>query len=137
MRLTKYKRDYFFISHYHPSEEGFPADVEREVAEAEKSDTDSLASAVIRKPSMTPPLRRESRFPPSRSEALVPIVVVDSLKAMVEDVAISIEIKRHITDIVIFLRNHRAVSGGASARATKDFELLVRYSRPLIPMSNS
>ncbi|KAI5840214.1 hypothetical protein DFP73DRAFT_559205 [Morchella snyderi] len=131
--LTNHLRDYFFISHYHPSEEGFPEDVEREVAEAEmeaeRSDSDSLASVVIRKLSTTPPLRRDSRFPPSG--VLVSAAVMESLKAMAEDVAVSIEIKRHIIDIVVFIRNHRAVAGGVSARATKDFELLVRCLSPL------
>ncbi|KAH0602665.1 uncharacterized protein H6S33_008315 [Morchella sextelata] len=133
--LTNHLRDHFFISHYHPSEEGFPEDVEREVAEAEmeveRSDSDSLASVVIRKLSTTPPLRRDSRFPPSGNGVLVSAAVMESLKAMAEDVTVSIEIKRHIIDIVVFIRNHRAVAGGVSARATKDFELLVRCLSPL------
>lgn len=137
--ITNHLRDHFFISHYHPSEEGFPEDVERESAEGEegeemegeRSDSDSLASVVIRKLSTTPPLRRDSRFPRSGNGILVPAAVVESLKTMAGDVTVSIEIKRHIIDIVIFIRNHRAVAGGASARATKDFELLVRCLSPL------
>ncbi|RPA92753.1 hypothetical protein L873DRAFT_1708518 [Choiromyces venosus 120613-1] len=46
--LSSHLCDYFFISHHHPSDEGFPEEVEQEV-EAEQSDVDSLASVVIRK----------------------------------------------------------------------------------------
>lgn len=99
-------------------------------AEAGQSDTDSLASVVIRKLSTTPPLQRNSRLPPSGNGVLIPVAVLDNLREMAEDVTVSIEIKRHILDIVIFIRMHRAVAGGASARATKDFELLVRLFRP-------
>lgn len=101
-------------------------------AEAEQSDTNSLASVVIRKLSTTPPLQRNSRFPPSGNGVSIPAAVLDNLKAMAEDVTIGIEIKRHMLDIVIFLRMHRAIAGGASARATKDFELLVRYFLPVL-----
>lgn len=52
---------------------------------------------------------------------------MDNLRVMAEGVTVSVEIKRYILDIIIFLRMHRAVAGGASARATKDFESLVRY----------
>lgn len=95
-------------------------------AEAHQSDADSLASIVIRRLSATPPLQRNSRLPPSGNDVLIPAAVLDNLREMAEDVTVSIEIKRHIIDIVIFMRMHRAVAGGASARATKDFELLVR-----------
>lgn len=132
MLTEQMQRDHFFISHYHPSEEGFPEEVEKEAkaaAEAEQSDTDSLASVVIRKLSTTPPLQRNSRFPPGNG-VLIPPATLDNLKAMAEDVTVSTEIKRHILDTVIFLRMHRAVAGGASPRATKDLELLVRYFPP-------
>lgn len=132
------QRDHFFISHYHPSEEGFPEEVEMETVEAEvgQSDADSLASVVIRKSSTTPPLQRNSRLPPSGNSVLIPAAVLEDLREMAEDVTISIEIKRHILDTVIFMRMHRAVAGGVSPRATKDFELLVRLFcllRCLIP----
>lgn len=122
------QRDHFFISHYHPSEEGFPEEVEMR-AGAYQSDADSLASVVIRKFSTTPPLQRNSRLP-SGNGALIPAAVLDNLREMADDVTVSIEIKRHIIDIVIFMRMHRAVAGGASARATKDFELLIRLFYP-------
>ena len=35
-------------------------------------------------------------------------------------------VKRYLHDIVVFLRMHRAVHGGVSPQATKDFENLVR-----------
>lgn len=119
------QRDHFFISHCHPSEEGFPEEVEMETVEADagQSDADSLASVVIRKISTTPP---RSRLPPSRNDVLIPAAVLENLREMAEDVTLSIEIKRHMLDTVIFMRMHRAVAGGVSPRATKDFELLVR-----------
>ncbi|PWW79588.1 hypothetical protein C7212DRAFT_350435 [Tuber magnatum] len=46
--LSGHLCDYFFISHHHPSDEGFPEEVERGV-EFEQSDVDSLTSVVIRK----------------------------------------------------------------------------------------
>lgn len=102
-------------------------------AEAHQSDADSLASVVIRRLSATPPLQRNLRLPLSRNDVFIPAAVLDNLREMAEDVTVNIEIKRHIIDIVIFMRMHRAVAGGASARATKDFELLVRLFRPLLP----
>lgn len=97
-------------------------------ADAGQSDADSLASVVIRKISTTPP---RSRLPPSGNGVLIPAAVLENLREMAEDVTISIEIKRHILDTVIFMRMHRAVAGGVSPRATKDFELLVRLFRLL------
>ncbi|KAG0634342.1 hypothetical protein HOY80DRAFT_895054 [Tuber brumale] len=49
--LSSHLCDYFFISHHHPSDDGFPEEVGGEVGEveSEQSDVDSLASVVIRK----------------------------------------------------------------------------------------
>ena len=41
-------------------------------------------------------------------------------------VMITAEVKRYLQNIVVFLRLHRAVAGGISARATKHFDLLVK-----------
>jgi hypothetical protein len=93
--------------------------------EEEQSDTDSLAS-VVRRVAPTPPFGN-SRFPFFGKDVLIPKPVVDTIKAMADDVAVSIEIKRYMLDLIVFLRMHRAVCGGISTRATKDFEELVRY----------
>ena len=45
---------------------------------------------------------------------------------MADDVTVGVEIRRYMFDLVVFLRMHRAVAGGISTRATKDFEELVR-----------
>lgn len=37
------------------------------------------------------------------------------------------EVRRYLQDIIVFLRLHRAVDGGVTARATRHFELLARY----------
>ncbi|CUS09641.1 unnamed protein product, partial [Tuber aestivum] len=122
--LSSHLCDYFFISHHHPAHEGFPEEVELEV-ESEQSDVDSLAS-VIRKVSTTPPPFGGSRFPQVRKNILVPKDIVDTIKSMADDVTVGIEIRRYMFDLTVFLRMHRAVAGGISARATKDFEELVR-----------
>ena len=41
----------------------------------------------------------------------------------------SIDVRRYLQDLVIFLRMHRAVDSGVSPRATLHFELLARYGR--------
>jgi hypothetical protein len=119
-----HQSDYFFISHHHPPDEGFPEEVEQGF-DGEQSDADSLSS-VIRKAAPTPPFGN-SRFPLFGKDVLIPKPVVDTIKAMADDVAVGIEIKRYMLDLIVFLRMHRAVCGGVSARATKDFEELVRY----------
>jgi hypothetical protein len=36
------------------------------------------------------------------------------------------EVRRYLQDIVVFLRLHRAVDGGVTPRATRQFEFLAR-----------
>lgn len=85
-----------------------------------------MASVVIRKVSTTPPPFGGPRFPQARKNILVPKDIVDTIKSMADDVTVGVEIRRYMFDLVVFLRMHRAVAGGISTRATKDFEELVR-----------
>lgn len=48
-------------------------------------------------------------------------------------VMITAEVKRYLQNIIVFLRLHRAVAGGISARATKHFDLLVKWVLPCLP----
>lgn len=51
---------------------------------------------------------------------------LDNLILHSHAVTITAEVKRYLQNIVVFLRLHRAVAGGISARATKHFDLLVK-----------
>jgi hypothetical protein len=57
----------------------------------------------------------------------IPEAIIDRIRRMADDVVVSTEVRRYMLDLVVFLRMHRAVGGGVSARATRDFELLIRY----------
>lgn len=50
---------------------------------------------------------------------------------MANNTTISIEVKRYMHDVLIFLRRHRAVAAGITPLATKYFELLARLLAPL------
>ncbi len=39
---------------------------------------------------------------------------------------LGMDVRRYLYDVVVFLRMHRAVESGVSAKATKHFELLAR-----------
>lgn len=41
------------------------------------------------------------------------------------------EMKRYLHDILVFLRMHRGVAGGITAKASRDFDLLTRCLAPL------
>ena len=57
---------------------------------------------------------------------LISFQELENLSALAGAAHVSTEIKRYMMDIVVFLRMHRAVAGGISAKATKDFEYLVK-----------
>ena len=51
---------------------------------------------------------------------------LSTLSRLAQSVAIKAEVRRYLQDIVVFLRMHRAVDGGVTARASRDFEQLAR-----------
>ena len=53
---------------------------------------------------------------------------IQVLSKSAESVTVSIDVKRYLHDVLIFLRRHRAVAGGVTPLATKHFELLARYT---------
>lgn len=137
--LFNHLREEFFISHYHsfdPEEKTLTQEV-KEALGMEESDVDSLASVVVRKASPSTPViplshhRHPFQIYPPLGGVLVPCGVITQLKSLTTDVKISTEVKRYMMDIVVFLRMHRAVFKGVSARATRNFELFVKCLAPL------
>lgn len=51
---------------------------------------------------------------------------LDTLISRSQAVTMTAEVNRYLQNLVVFLRLHRAVAGGVSARATKHFNLLVK-----------
>lgn len=52
---------------------------------------------------------------------------IRALADLSEKAIITAEVKSYLQNVVTFLRMHRAVGGGVSARATQHFNLLVKY----------
>jgi len=59
------------------------------------------------------------------------VQLVQSLNRSANSTTISVEVKRYLHDVLIFLRRHRAVAGGVTPLATKHFDLLARLLAPL------
>ncbi len=57
---------------------------------------------------------------------------IRKLAHLSEEVTVAAEVKAYLQNIVTFLRMHRAVEGGISPRATRHFDLLVKYNSPTI-----
>lgn len=105
----------------------------------EDPEADSVSSVIIRKPGS-----RLSSFMgssgqkllfsnqvccqsyPVHSKRLISLQELENLSALADAAHVSTEIKRYMMDIIVFLRMHRAVASGISAKATKDFEYLVK-----------
>ncbi|KAI5811092.1 hypothetical protein DFH27DRAFT_531396 [Peziza echinospora] len=113
--LNPHLCDQLFISHYHD-----PSDL----AEDDITDQDSATSVIIRKPD-------SNLFNSVPQNLLFSSQELDTLTNLAETAHLSTEIKRYIMDIIVFLRMHRGVAGGISAKATKDFEHLVKCLCPL------
>ncbi|KAK9451978.1 uncharacterized protein V1518DRAFT_410048 [Limtongia smithiae] len=107
LNLFPYLLDHFFMSHdYEPP----------------NSDESHIVFG-----QWTPPIE----LPSPKQTALFNEKEIDLLQKLSSSVVINVDIRRNIHDIIVFLRMHRAVSGGVSARASRDFELLVRCLCPL------
>jgi hypothetical protein len=115
-RLTKHLNEYMFISHFHDLEDGFPN------LEDLYDDSNSVSSVVIRTPKLDP-----EDFPEPRITA----ADIEHLTQLANQAEISVEVKQYQTNIVSFLRLHRAVAGGISAAATSHFDKLSRILAPL------
>ena len=60
---------------------------------------------------------------------------IQTLVNLSDATTISAEVKRYLQNIITFLRLNRAVGGGISPRATKHFDLLVKYAHFPLPCS--
>ncbi|KAI5819546.1 hypothetical protein BZA77DRAFT_385204 [Pyronema omphalodes] len=125
--LLKHLREAFFISHHHEYDDEF--DITNPVPSDTES-SDSFASVVIRKHPPSPPCT--PGFPIfTLGRNFIPGSVVDTLRALAQDVVMDTEIRRYLLDIIVFLRMHRAVKGGVVATGTADLEWLAKCLAPM------
>ncbi|KAI9827822.1 MAG: hypothetical protein M1832_004311 [Thelocarpon impressellum] len=103
-RLVSHLNDHIFLSHYHTPEDGFP-----NLEEAEEEEEEDAQGS---RPLIT-------------SEDLA------TLTAASRSARVTIDVKRYMQNLAVFLRMHRAVAGGASSRASKHFDTLARCLAPL------
>lgn len=114
IRLNHHLNDHIFISHYHDPEDGFVnlEDLENYTV----SDRHSGYST----PKSTPSEN-------SKQDQRIPHRVIDQLRSLGDAASITIEIRRYIQDIVVFLRMERAVDGGITPFATTMFVALCKH----------
>lgn len=63
-----------------------------------------------------------------QAKLTLPKKAIDILSRLSENVIVAAEIKAYLQNIVTFLRLHRAVDSGITPRATKHFDMLVKYN---------
>jgi hypothetical protein len=107
-----------FISHRHREDDGFPNLEDRQAKELPSDDEGSISSVV--RPS---PYKLGKRFPPV---AMFTPEDITELSKRTGDVKISSEVRAYLHNIVVFMRLHRAVGGGISAMATRQFTSLAQ-----------
>ncbi|KAL8710058.1 MAG: hypothetical protein Q9220_005329 [cf. Caloplaca sp. 1 TL-2023] len=56
---------------------------------------------------------------------------IRTLTQLTTTVTVTAEVKCHLQNIITFLRQHRAVDGGITARATKYFDTMVKCLAPM------
>ena len=131
------QNDRILMSHYHPPSDGFP-NLGESNGDTE-SDADSTSSVVRKSPMIEFPPKDETGDPRFSDE--VPLTTlhsnlknqstdckqeIDGLVAQRQEVTISIDVKRYIQDVVVFLRMHRAMGGGMTTQSTRHMDLLVK-----------
>ncbi len=52
---------------------------------------------------------------------------IERMRQLSQSTMVSVEVRRYLQDIVVFLRLERGVAGGISPSATPQFELLTKY----------
>ncbi|KAJ4331407.1 hypothetical protein N0V87_009197 [Didymella glomerata] len=122
-RLTMHLNDQFFMSHKHYFEDGLP-NLEEQQENARVLEDDESTSSVIR----TPPFVSAKVKPQA---ALFSAEDLTTFSARMSKVKISSEVRAFLHNIVVFMRLHRAVSGGISALATRHFNTLAYALAPL------
>ncbi|KZF26619.1 hypothetical protein L228DRAFT_279793 [Xylona heveae TC161] len=116
-RLLSHLNDQMFISHSHGLEDEAPE--WEETSDQHSTDQASLSS-VVRKSHSSHMYEGKASTSTFSSED------INALKLPLRSLMITAEVKRYMQNIVTFLRQHRAVYGGVSARASKHLDLLVR-----------
>ncbi|KAL8729526.1 MAG: hypothetical protein Q9181_004971 [Wetmoreana brouardii] len=117
--LNKHLNDHIFLSHYHDLEDGF---TNLESASEWIEDDRSSSSSVVRRSVIQ---TQENRVERTFSDADVQSLVDKSKK-----VIMTAGVRCYLQNIVTFLRQHRAVDGGITPRATKAFDTLAKYIYP-------
>ncbi|KAL9131803.1 MAG: hypothetical protein Q9217_000330 [Psora testacea] len=120
VQIQALENDHIFISHYHNPEDGFPnlADT----YEWMDDDRASMSSVVHRS------INAEGRK--AFGSIIFPEENIKAIQDLVQNVSFSVEFKRYLQNIVVFLRMHRAVGGGITPLATKHFDLFVKCLAP-------
>ncbi|KAJ4290554.1 hypothetical protein N0V90_010771 [Kalmusia sp. IMI 367209] len=114
-RLSLHLNDQIFISHKHHPEDGLPNLEQIQGKEPVYEDDDSTSS-VVRSPPEMPEKRGNS--------ILFTEEDLNELSDLTAKVKISSEVRAYLHNIVVFMRLHRAVGGGISAMATRQFGVL-------------
>ncbi|TVY57913.1 hypothetical protein LCER1_G001182, partial [Lachnellula cervina] len=119
-RLTKHLNDQMFISHFHDPEDRFP-NLE------EKYDDGNSISSVVKKS----PIDFQEPYLLPRISAMD----IEHLSQLSDHTTVTVELSGYQQDIIAFLRLHRAVAGGISAAATRNFYKLSKCLAPLHNLS--
>ncbi|KAK2754492.1 hypothetical protein FQN54_006893 [Arachnomyces sp. PD_36] len=132
--LNCHFRDHIFLSHFHDPNDGF-ANMEDDSSWFSE-DQESTSSVIRKSITGNNAIQIEVLNPYAfqlRGSIASNIIkqIIDLLRQLSEDVTISAEVNRYMQDIVVFLRLHRAVAGGISAKATNYLNRLVRCLAPL------
>ncbi|KXX79034.1 Uncharacterized protein YeaC [Madurella mycetomatis] len=120
-RVTPHLNDFFYLAHWHDTEEdGFPY-LDEESGRLNRARTGAGAGA--------DELDDGARYPASAplfAERDISLIAQLSQQAHVD-----VDVTRYQMNLVSFLRTHRAVAGGVSPTATKHLERLAKSLAPL------
>lgn len=146
-RVTAHLNDFFYVAHWvDPDEEGFaqldrddessiaPSETQRRGGDDDAASIASTASVVKRRSRASGNLFRSLKSfntgtfskPPTFSQS-----DISNLRQLSLRVSVDIDVTRYQMNIVSFLRMHRAVGGGISPQATRQFEVLMKSLAPL------
>ncbi|KAL1976001.1 hypothetical protein VTN31DRAFT_4393 [Thermomyces dupontii] len=115
-RLSKHLIDHILFSHFHDPEDGYP---NLEDDDWMSDDQASLSSVVHKKHTESRPLIQINEE------------IISSIRYFTTSVVVTPEVAQYAHNIVVFLRLHRAVAGGISARSGNDLLQLAKCLAPL------
>ncbi|EON99188.1 putative atpase associated with various cellular activities aaa_3 protein [Phaeoacremonium minimum UCRPA7] len=132
-RVTPHLNDFFYVAHWHDSDDGF-ANLDEEYGTGREdsdfgSETASTESVV--KKSWHGGEGAVERDGGGLSKPVFSEGDIACLAKMSQDVQIDVDVLRYQMNIVSFLRMHRAVAGGITPTATRQFEQLMKCLAPL------